>query len=250
MLIVVVGITRGFAGLNLLDRLSLGVVLVLTTVLGGTLLFHDVRGLSGGGLNLPPIPGLGVADILMVLGGIVITVQGFETVQYLGDRYDSETRVWASRLAQLVAASIYLGFVAVATPVMGLGTTNGPDGTLLDITARVAPWLALPLVLSAVLSQFSAAVADTVAAEGNLRGLSRFMRGPTPYLVSGGAAVLLAATAPTFTIVAVASRAFAAYYAIQAVIAMRTSSGWIRKAGYGALALLLVAVTLLAKSAG
>lgn len=250
VLIVVVGITRGFAGLNLLDRVSLGAVLALTTLLGGTLLFHDVRVLFGGGLALPPVPDVGIGTILLVLGGILITVQGFETVQYLGDRYDAGTRVWASRLAQLVAASIYLGFVAVATPVMGLGTAEGPDGTLLDITARVAPWLALPLVLSAVLSQFSAAVADTVAAEGNLRGLSRFMRGPTPYLVSGGAAILLAATTPTFTIVAVASRAFAAYYAIQAVLAMRTSTGRTRKVGYGALAVVLAAVTLFAQSAG
>jgi hypothetical protein len=132
---------------------------------------------------------------------------------------------------------------------MGLGTADGPDSTLLDITARIAPWLALPLVLSAVLSQFSAAVADTVAAEGNLRGLSRFMRGPTPYVVSGGAAVLLAATTPTFTIVAIASRAFAAYYAIQAALAMRTSTDWTRKAGYGALVVVMVAVTLFAESA-
>lgn len=104
-------------------------------------------------------------------------------------------------------------------------------------------------MLSAVLSQFSAAVADTVAAEGNLRGLSRFMRGPTTYLVSGGAAVLLAATAPTFTIVAVASRAFAAYYAIQAALAMRTSTSRTRKAGYGALSIVMVAVTLFAQAA-
>ncbi|MDQ2781463.1 MAG: hypothetical protein M3Y26_02840, partial [Actinomycetota bacterium] len=129
-LIVVVGITRGFAGLNLLDRFSLGVVLVLTTVLGGTLLLHDVHGQFGAGLVLPPVPDIGIGEILLVLGGIVITVQGFETVQYLGDHYDAETRVWASRFAQLVAASIYLGFVAVATPVMGLGTPAGPDVTL------------------------------------------------------------------------------------------------------------------------
>ena len=53
--------------------------------------------------------------------GIVITVQGFETVRYLGDEYDGPTRGWASRLAQLISASIYIGFVAVATPAMGLG---------------------------------------------------------------------------------------------------------------------------------
>ncbi|OFE15945.1 hypothetical protein BA895_05475 [Humibacillus sp. DSM 29435] len=250
VLIVVVGVTRGFAGLNALDRFSLAVVLILTTVLGGTLLFHDARGLFGEGLVLPPVPDVGIGEILLVLGGIVITVQGFETVQYLGAQYDAETRIWASRFAQLIAASIYLGFVAVATPVMGLGTADGPDVTLLDITARVAPWLALPLVLSAVLSQFSAAVADTVAADGNLRGLSRFMRGPTPYLVSGGAAILLAATTSTFTIIAVASRAFAAYYAIQAVLAMRTSSGPARKIGYGALAVVMAAVTIFDQSAG
>lgn len=75
-----------------------------------------------------------------------------------------------------MAASIYVGFVAVATPVMGPGTAEGADSTLLDITARIAPWLALPLVLPAVLSQFSAAVADTVAADCNLRGLSRHAR--------------------------------------------------------------------------
>ncbi len=250
MLIVVVGITRGFAGLNLLDRVSLAAVLALTTLLGATLLLHDVHGLVGRGVVLPPVPDVGTGGILQVLGGILITVQGFVTVRYLGDRYDTETRVWASRLAQLVAASIYLGFVAVATPVMGLGTSDGADGTLLDVTARVAPWLALPLVLSAVFSQFSAAVADTVAAEGNLRGLSHVLRGRRPYLLTGAAGILLAATTPTFTIVAVASRAFAAYYALQAVLAMRTSTGRTRRAGYGALAVLLGAVTLFAQSAG
>ena len=54
---------------------------------------------------------------------------------------------------------------------MGLGTPDGADETLLDITARVVPLLSLPLVLAAVLSQFSAATADTVAADGNLTSL-------------------------------------------------------------------------------
>jgi len=108
---------------------------------------------------------------------------------------------------------------------MGLGTPAGPDNTLLDITGRVAPVLALPLVLSAVLSQFSAGIADTAAAESNLRTLSSWMHGPRPFLATGLAAIVMAATVPTYTIVAVASRAFAAYYALQAVLALRTSHG-------------------------
>ncbi len=133
---------------------------------------------------------------------------------------------------------------------MGLGTSAGADNTLLDITGRVAPVLALPLVLSAVLSQFSAAIADTAAAAGNLRSLSRWMHGPRPYLASGIAAIALAATVPTYTIVAVASRAFAAYYALQALLALRTSHGTGRKLAYGTLAVLMAAITVLAKPAG
>ncbi|MEV4420577.1 hypothetical protein AB0L40_11470 [Patulibacter sp. NPDC049589] len=249
-LIIGIGVTRGFAGLDLLDRVSLGAVLILTMVLGATLLVHDGGQLLGDGLSLPPVPDLGIGQIMLVLGGIVITVQGFETVRYLGDEYDAQTRIRASRLAQGTATVLYIAFVVVATPVMGLGTSAGPDETLLDITDRVAPFLALPLVLSAVLSQFSAAIADTAAADGNFRSLSSWMTGARPYLLSGTAAILLAATVPTFTIVAVASRAFAAYYAIQALIALRTSRGAGPRIGYGVLMALMIAITLLAETAG
>lgn len=64
------------------------------------------------------------------------------------------------------------------------------------------------------------------------------------FLVSGAAAIALAAAVPTLTIVAIASRAFAAYYALQAVIAMRTSTGPPRKTGFEALALVMIAVTV------
>jgi hypothetical protein len=217
--IAVIGALRGFDGLDRLDRVSLVAVLALTTVLGAVLALHDAAALTHGNLRLPPSPHVGPVDALLVLGGIVITVQGFETVRYLGDEYDPETRIRASRLAQIVASSLYIGFVVVATPVMGVGTGDGPDTTLLDITARIAPWLALPLVLSALLSQLSAAIADTAAADGNLRGLSRRFRGARSFVISGASAIALAAIAPTLTIVAVASRAFAGYYAIMAWIA-------------------------------
>ncbi len=251
MVIVAVGVARGFDGLDRLDRVSLIAVLVLTTVLGGTLVVAgSITIVSGQGLSLPPLPDAGILTAALVLGGIVITVQGFETVRYLGDAFDGPTRILASRVAQLVAASIYIGFVAAATPAMGLGTAAGADDTLLDITDRVAPLLALPLALSALLSQFSAAVADTAAADGNLRGLSTWMTGARPYLIGGAAAAALAATVPTYTIIAIASRAFSAYYAFQAVIALRTCQGIPRKVGYGALAAVMALVTLFALPAG
>lgn len=248
--ITVVGIRRGFHGLDLLERIALLVVLVLVTVLIVVLLVHDIRALAHDRLHLPGVTSVGLGRVLLTLGGVVITVQGFETVRFLGEQYDAPTRIRASRVSQLVSTAVYIALVVAATPVMGTATGAGDDSTLLNITARVAPLLALPLVITAVLSQFSAATADTVAAEGNLRGLSTWMRGPRPFLISGIAAVALAATVPTFTIVAVASRAFAAYYALQAVIALRTSPGLPRKIGYGALALVMLAITLLAEPVG
>ena len=248
--LVSVGIARGFHGLDLLDRAGLGAVLLLTTLMGATLLLHGGRDLADGGIELPPIPDLGLLHVLLVLGGIVITVQGFETVRYLGQEFDGPTRIAASRVSQLIATSIYLAFVALATPQMGLGTAAGADDTLLQITDRVAPWLAIPLVVCAVLSQFSAATADTAAAEGNLRGISARLDGRRSYVITGVAAVAIVAALPLFTIVAVASRAFAAYYGLQALVALRTCDGRARQGGYGLLALAMFLIAGFAQPAG
>ncbi len=250
-LIVLVGITRGFSGLDLMERFALGAVLVLTTVLGAAYLVESGGQLLGEGLSTPPIPDSSVTAILLTLGGIVITVQGFETVRFLGDEFDAETRVWASRLAQAVAASIYVGFVLVATPLMGLGTPDGADTTLIDITERVAPLLVIPLVISATLSQFSAATADTVAARENLhRQFPESLRGSRAYVLSGIAAIAMILTIPTFTIIAIASRAFAAYYSLQCIVAMRTARSVSARAGFAALALLMALIALFAEPVG
>ncbi len=218
-------------------------------VLGAAFAGQDVGQLTGDGLQLPPVPDGGIGAALLVLGGIVITVQGFETIRYTEG--DAQTRIAASRLAQLVATVVYLLFVALATPLMGLGTSAGADQDLLSLIERVVPVLALPLVLTAVFSQFSAATADTEASVGNLKVLGWGpVQGKAAYLVVGGVAALLAATLGTSIIIVVASRAFAAYYALQCLVAVRTSSGRGARLGYGALGIVMLLVTLLAKPAG
>lgn len=248
MLIVLVGLFRGFAGLDLMERLALGAVLVLTTALGIAFVAEDAGRLTGEGINLPPIPDTSAWEAALMLGGIVITVQGFETVRYLAEEYDAATRIWASRAAQAIAASIYIAFVSLATPLMGLGTPEGADASLLTIVERVVPLLALPLVLCAVLSQFSAATADTVAAHGNLhKQFPRLFGNGRSYVFSGAAAIAMISTIPTFTIVTIASRAFAAYYFLQCVVAARTTDAHAKRLGYSALAIVMAGITLLAQ---
>jgi len=192
MLITAVGLVRGLAGLELLERLALGSVLVLVLAIGATFAGKDASQLLGGGLRLPPVPSPGLVSALLVLGGIVITVQGFETVRYL-QHLDRQARIAGCRLSQLISSVVYILIVVLATPLMGLGTRSGADRGLLELVQRIAPLLVLPLVLCAVLSQFSAATADTEAGVGNLRviGWAR-LRGRRRYLLVGGAAAVLA----------------------------------------------------------
>jgi len=211
VLITAVGLVRGLSGLDLLERVALGAVLVLVVAIGATFAADDVSRLVGSGVRLPPLPQASVGSVLLVLGGIVITVQGFETVRYL-PHIDRATRIAACRLSQLTASLVYVLLVVLATPLMGLGTAAGADDQLLELVQRVAPLLALPLVLCAVLSQFSAATADTEAGVGNLDAIAwRPLRGPRRYVLVGVAGATLAATVSTTMIIVVASRAFAAY---------------------------------------
>lgn len=96
---------------------------------------------------------------------------------------------------------------------MASAVAAGRDGTPLALVQLVTPVLALPLVLSATLSQFSAAVADTEAGFGNVTALRvGVLAGRRVYVLLAGALVL---TLNTLLLVVVASRAFAAYYALQ-----------------------------------
>lgn len=248
-LITLVGLVRGLSGLEGLERVSLGAVLLLVFAISATFAAKDVSQLERGGLHTPPVPHNSLVSVLLVLGGMLITVQGFETVRYQ-QQIDRRARIAGCRLSQLVSSLVYVLLVVLATPLMGLGTAAGADANLLDLVKRVAPALALPLVLCAVLSQFSAATADTEAGVGNLRGVHWApLQGRLPYALVGAASAVLAATLATSVIIVVASRAFAAYYALQCVSALRTSDQFRARVGYGALSIVMLAIAALAKPA-
>ncbi len=106
-------------------------------------------------------------------------------------------------------------------------------------------------MITALLSQFSAATADTAAAEGNFHRLfGDRLRGARAYNLTGIAAISMIWFIPLFTLITIASRAFAAYYAVQCVVALRTSERVPAKLGYGLLGLLLAAIALFARPAG
>ncbi|PZX15974.1 hypothetical protein LX81_02244 [Palleronia aestuarii] len=249
--IALVGVTRGLGALDRLEMLGLAVTLLIVVLLGAGFAVYDASVLSGPGFTPPATEDHTPWEVATIVAGTLIVVQGFETPRYLGASYDMETRIRASRLSQWIAATVYILFVALALPA--LHTLGGAydDNSLIDLVAAAAPLLALPLVVAAVLSQFSAAVADTHAATGNMAELTRgWLDDRRGCLLVAAGAILLTWFADTLQILAIASRAFAVYYALQCAVTFIVAQSLAVRIAAGALVALCTFVALFAVPAG
>ncbi len=220
--LLVIGLTGYRFGLRALEKLETISVTVKLAIIAALLLglgMFDVGALDD--LLLQPIP---VADHetfhrLRLLAGLLLIVQGFETSRYLGHEYDAATRIETMRRAQLLSGTIYVVFVLFALPLLTRLEGTSPDETaIIALAQHVSPLLPYLLILAAVMSQFSAAVADTVGGGGLLAECSRgSMRIQSSYLLITATAIALVWFADIFQIISIASRAFALYYLLQAI---------------------------------
>lgn len=253
LIIAAIGVMGRYRGLDMLlvmERWALRLTAVLVLALIAGFALFDWRAFTTNTLQLPIFPKQDLWTVLTVVGGTLIVVQGFETSRYLGSEYDRELRVWSCRSSQIVSTIIYLVFVAVATPLMHFLGQEVQDNGLLILAAKAIAWLPIPLVLAAVLSQFSAAVADVVAAGGNVEESTQGrVDDKQAYVLICGIAVVLAFTS-TLTILSFASRAFAFYYFLQCLVAICVSKGSGQKVAIGLLAAVLAFITLFAVPAG
>ncbi|MBU2962481.1 hypothetical protein KO516_16955 [Citreicella sp. C3M06] len=241
--ILVIGWRKGFAALERLEQVSVGLKLAIIAGLLAGLAWYVAGLASQGGLRIDAPSETGWSGLAIGFG-LIVTVQGFETSRYLGDEYDAATRIRSMKLAQIVSAAIYMVYVAMLAYAF-----DTPDGALdetaiIGMMAQVSPILPLLLTAAALAAQFSAAVADTGGAGGLVEELTR-RRVPLRvcYAALVGFGLMLTWGADVFQIIAYASRAFAAYYALQCLIAWRGARGT-RAALFGALALLGAAITL------
>jgi len=119
--------------------------------------------------------------------------------------------------------------------------------------AKVAPILPVMLVIAALAAQFSAAVADTGGAGGLADELTAHRVPPRlAYLVLVAAGLALTWSVNIFEIIAYASRAFAAYYALQNAIATleaRARGKHAHMVFFAAMTVLAIAITIFGKAA-
>lgn len=171
---------------------------------------------------LPPAL-ISPAGIPLLLG-LLITVQGFETSRYMGDSYDQATRIRTMRYAQWISSAIYLAFLALLTPFLREAQNAEGVAGILDIMELVAPALGIFVLIGAVSSQLSAAIADSIGSGGLMIEVSRRKLGVrTAFMAASGLSIAVVWLTDPFSVIALSSRAFALFYAMQALLAFWVS---------------------------
>jgi hypothetical protein len=254
-----IGWWRGLHGLEALEEVAVGIKLAIIAGLVVALVAFDLGdpGAVVEAYRSAQIP-WGGWDAVRVLAGMLLVVQGFETSRYLGVYYDAPTRIAAMRRAQLISGFIYLVFVALSVRVFDALPTTVRETAVLDVAGEITGVLVPLLVIAAVASQLSAAIADTAGGGEMLTGASRATSSAgVGYVAVTGAAIAVVWLADVFAIVSLASRAFAAYYFVATsmalVVLVRERSiphRAVRIAGFGTLAVLLGLVVVFAVPAG
>ncbi|OQW48385.1 MAG: hypothetical protein A4S16_01630 [Proteobacteria bacterium SG_bin6] len=234
-------------GLRRVEHLAHGSVSLKLGMIVGMLAGLAAWWLVNGRLAAPLPPARLSWNGLPLLLGLLITVQGFETSRYLGGSYSAELRIATMRRAQLIAAVIYLTFVALLTPFLAQAAEAKGVAGILDIMALVAPGLVVLVLIGALASQLSAAVADSIGAGGLMNEVTRGRLSiPASFALAAALSIAVVWLTDPLQVVAVASRAFAVYYALQCVLAVMAhrSGGVLPKLGFVLIGLIALAAAL------
>lgn len=160
-------------------------------------------------------------------------MQGFEAARYIGVRFSGEQRISGMRLAQFVSTAVFVTLVA-ALLVLFLPPTTKTDGTAIflvsDEIGDSLPWL---LVVAAIGSQ-TAAILGAASSRSDMLVSAKVPRWLT-FLIILVPAIVLIFVADIAVAVNIASRVFAAYFMIQALLAgilARRAGSWGAVAGF------------------
>lgn len=244
VMITLIGITKGLEVLENLELWSLSVTMVIILIMISGFAYYDYTIPK---IILPNAIDHTTWEVLTIIAGTLIVVQGFETPRYLGDIFDTQTRIDASRNAQIISTIVYIIFVSLSVPI--IHTLNGQydDNSLIKLVAEVSTLLITPLIIAAALSQFSAAVADTLTATGNMEEITHGgLKVKWAYLFIGMGAIALSWTANTYQIIALASRAFAFYYLLQCFVAISIAKTPTHRVKIGLTAIILAFIMIFA----
>lgn len=240
-----VGFWRGFRAV---ERMEVVAVSAKLAVIGALLAAVTAYDLIEPHVGYDVAPSLYKASDLPVLLGMLVVVQGFETSRFLGAAYSPQVRVKTMKYAQYLSGAIYLLFFLVMTPLTGFAKASEGVTAIVDMLRPVSPVLPLIVTLGALASQSSAAVADSLGASGLLQSAtSRRIPERLTYPLLALMSVLVTWGTNVYSLVALASRCFALYYAfqcLQAAMNCWSRGARMQAAGFAVLTLIAAAIVV------
>ncbi|WP_369177569.1 hypothetical protein [Candidatus Thiodubiliella endoseptemdiera] len=220
--IAVVGYIKGLSGLEKLESLSMTVQLAIIVALLIGLGVFGMNFLAGGETLEFVHQQRPISTQIQMLAGALLVVQGFETSRFIGEKYSAKIRVDSMRNAQIISGILYVVSVILFMPIVqNIDLMQVELADIIDATGSAALILPLMLMVAAVMSQFSAAIADTGGAGGLLNENSnKRLSTKVAYVGVSMCAILLVWSVDLMGIIALASKAFATYYLSQTLLAL------------------------------
>lgn len=223
--IAAAGYLRGLGGLEKLEAYSMSLQLSIVVALLIGVFIYDFNFVQSEQLLIFEVKDRNWLTQAFMLAGILLVVQGFETSRFLGEKYSAKVRVHTMRQAQLISGTLYIVSVVALLPIVQhLNLETIKIAEIVNATGLAATVLPFMLIVAAIMSQFSAAVADTVGAGGlACESCKEVLPTNKAYMVVSILAIILIWTADLLEIITFASRAFALYYLLQCVVAIIAS---------------------------
>ena len=215
-----VGLWRGFRAVEGLEIYIVSLKLAVIAGLLAALVIYNADLLLATGATSQAASGHVSRGGISVLLGLLILVQGFETSRFLGADYAPSTRARSMLAAQLIASAIYIAFFTLMIAIQDNHSADEGVAAIVDMLAPVSFLLPFLVIAGALASQSSAAIADTLGAGGLLHSIlgGRIMVRHTYPLIAFVAGIIVWET-DIYALIALASRSFALYYALQSGIA-------------------------------
>ena len=242
--LVVIGMSGGMDWLNQAGNRTTAFNLAAVIGIVIAFLVANVQEALGGRWDLGPSPDLGTEEIRKMIGLFAI-VQGFEASRYIGVRFGAERRVSTMRVAQGVSTIVFVLFVvtlllAFLPPPPGVEENASAIFAVSALVGGMLPWL---LLLAALGSQTSAIIGATSSRSDML--VNHKISRTTTFPIILVPAIMLVIFVDVNMAVNLASRVFAAFFTIQASLALILASrkkNWWAVAGFAGVALVMLTI--------
>ncbi len=245
VVLIIVGMAGGMDWLNNLGNKTTAFNLSAVVAVVTAFIVYNIQEWLGGRWDLGETEVMISGEDFRKIIGLFAIVQGFEAARYIGARFGKELRITTMRLAQVISSVVFVVFVASVLILYVQVQTDFSGESIFIVADEVGDFMPWLILLAAIGSQTSAIINATMSRSDML--VDHKMPRRWTFVVLLGPAIAIFLLVDITEAVALASRVFAAYFVLQAVIAWilaRRAQNWAAVAGFTAIALAMGTITI------